>query len=79
VTVVATLPNGCAMKHSQDVKREGDVFIVTVLNSEPTGNNVRCTAVASTYEVRVTIGETLVAGRTYTVRVNDKQTTFRAQ
>ena len=78
VTIVATLPNGCALRYTQDVKREGDVFIVTVLNSEPTGN-VPCTAVSSTYEVRVTIGESLQAGRTYTVRVNDKETTFRAQ
>jgi hypothetical protein len=78
VAIVASLPNGCATRYTQDIKREGDVFIVIILNSEPTGN-VPCTAVVSTYEVRVTIGESLVAGRTYTVRVNDKETTFRAQ
>jgi hypothetical protein len=78
VTIAASLPNGCIMKYTQDVKREGDTFIITVLNSEPTAP-VRCTSVVTPYEVKVTIGEALVAGRTYTVKANDKTTTFRAQ
>lgn len=78
VTIAASLPNGCIMKYTQDVKREGDTFVITVLNSEPTAP-VRCTSLVTPYEVKVTIGEALVAGRTYTVRVNDKETTFKAQ
>ena len=78
VTIAASLPNGCVMKYTQDVKREGDTFVITVLNSEPTAP-VRCTSVVTPYEVKVTIGEALVAGRTYTVKANDKTTTFRAQ
>jgi hypothetical protein len=78
VTIAASLPNGCIMKYTQDVKREGDTFIITVLNSEPTAP-VRCTSVVTPYEVKVTIVEALVAGRTYTVKANDKTTTFRAQ
>ena len=78
VIIVASLPNGCAMKYTQDVKREKDVYTVTVLNSAPTGE-VRCTSVTSTYEVRVVISDTLEAGKTYTVKVNDKSTTFKAQ
>jgi hypothetical protein len=78
VTIAASLPNGCVMKYTQDVKREGDTFVITVLNSEPTAP-VRCTSVVTPYEVKVTIVEALVAGRTYTVKANDKTTTFRAQ
>jgi hypothetical protein len=78
VLAVASLPNGCAMQYAQDVKREGDVFTVTVLNSVPTANTP-CTLIARTYEVRVTISDSLQAGRTYTVRVNDKQATFTAR
>ena len=78
IIIAASLPNGCAMKYTQDVKREKDVYTVTVLNSEPTGA-VRCTSVTSTYEVRITISDTLEAGKTYTVTANDKKTTFKAQ
>jgi hypothetical protein len=78
VVAVARLPNGCAMQYTQDVKREGDVFTVTVLNSVPTADTL-CTLIARTYEVRVTITDSLQAGRSYTVRVNDKQATFTAR
>jgi hypothetical protein len=78
VVAVASLPNGCAMQYAQDVKREGDVFTVTVLNSVPVANTP-CTLIARTYEARVTITDSLQAGRTYTVKVNDKQATFAAR
>jgi hypothetical protein len=78
VLATATLPNGCIMQYTQSVRREGNTFIVTVLNSEPTAN-VLCTTVFRTYQVRVTIGDALQSGQTYTVRVNDKSTTFRAR
>jgi hypothetical protein len=78
VVIVAGLPNGCAERYAQDVKREGDVFIITILNSEPIAN-VPCTLIFRTYEVRVTIADSLQSGRTYTVRVNDQQTTFTAR
>lgn len=78
VVAVGSLPNGCAMQYTQDVKREGDVFTVTVLNSMPAANTL-CTQIARTYEVRVTITDSLQPGRSYTIRVNDKQATFTAR
>jgi hypothetical protein len=78
VVVTAGLPNGCAQPYTHEVSRQGDVFTVRLLNSVPTAN-VPCTLIYRTYEARVTISATLVAGRAYTVRVNDKQTTFTAR
>jgi hypothetical protein len=77
VAIVATLPNGCAMRHTQDVQRQGNTFTISILNSEPTGNQI-CTTILRTYEVKITL-TSLTAGQTYTVRVNDKQATFTAR
>lgn len=70
------LPSGCAKYHSARVQREGDTVMVSVLNSFPVGDVV-CTAVYGTRDVSVDLGSNFEAGRTYTVRVNDKTTTFR--
>jgi hypothetical protein len=78
LNVKAGLPSGCAMQHSHAVSRAGDAITVTVLNSMPTGNPI-CTMIYGTYELNINLGSDFESGRTYTVRVNDKVTTFTAQ
>jgi hypothetical protein len=74
--VKAGLPSGCAKYDSYSMVRAGDAFTVTVLNSMPLGNPI-CTMIYGTYELTIDLGEGFVPGTTYTVRVNDKTTTFK--
>lgn len=74
--VMAGLPSGCARQHSHQVDRSGETITVTVLNSVPTGDPV-CTMIYGTYELTIDLGSDFRAGTTYTVRVNDRTTTFR--
>lgn len=76
LTIRAGLPSGCAERGSYSVGRSGDTFIVTVLNTMPAGNPV-CTMIYGMYDVTVDLGSQFTAGVTYTVRVNDRTTTFR--
>ena len=76
VKVKAGLPGGCAQKDSYSLSRSGDTFMVSVLNSMPTGNAV-CTMIYGQYELNIDLGRDLVTGTTYTVRVNDKTATFK--
>jgi hypothetical protein len=76
LNVKAGLPSGCAQRESHSVSRAGDTFTVRVLNSMPTGN-VACTMIYGTYELNLDLGRDFRAGRTYTVNVNDKTTTFK--
>ncbi len=73
--VTAGLPSGCAQQDSHSVSRSGNTFTVTVLNSMPTGN-AACTMIYGHYELTVDLPGPFVPGTTYTVRVNDKATTF---
>jgi hypothetical protein len=75
LTVKAGLPSGCAQRESHSVSRTGDTFTVRVLNSMPTGN-VACTMIYGTYELSLDLGRDFRAGGLYTVKVNDKTTTF---
>ena len=74
--IKAGLPGGCAQRDSHSVTRSGDTFTVTVLNSMPTGNPV-CTMIYGTYDVTIELGSDFRIGGTYTVKVNDKTTTFK--
>jgi hypothetical protein len=74
----AGLPSGCAQRHGSSVSRSGDVFQVTVTNTMPEGNVV-CTQIYGSYELDVELPGPFVSGTAYTVHVNDKTTTFRAQ
>jgi hypothetical protein len=78
VNVKAGLPSGCARQHSHSVSRSGDTITVTVLNSMPSGN-VACTMIYGSYELNINLGSSFTARTTYTLRVNDKTTTFTAQ
>lgn len=74
--VLAGLPGGCAQRDSHSMSRSGDTFTVTVLNSMPSGNPV-CTMIYGTYELNIDLGREFAPGTTYTVRVNERTTTFR--
>jgi len=78
VKVRAGLPNGCAQKEGHQVSRTGELIEVTVLNSQPAGNQI-CTMIYGTYDLSIDLGADFRRGVTYTVRVNDKTTTFVAQ
>ncbi|HKW78881.1 MAG TPA: hypothetical protein VJQ09_07250 [Candidatus Limnocylindria bacterium] len=75
--VTAGLPSGCAKRDSYSVKRSGDAITVSVLNTMPTGDPI-CTMIYGTYDLTIDLGTEFRAGTTYTVRVNEKTTTFRA-
>lgn len=74
--VTAGLPSGCAQKDSHSVSRAGDTITVTVLNTMPKGNPI-CTMIYGQYDLSIDLGSSFAPGTTYTVRVNDKTTTFK--
>jgi len=74
--ISAGLNGGCALQDSHTVSRAGDTITISVLNSMPSGRPV-CTAIYGTYELNVDLGTSFAIGTTYTVRVNDKVTTFK--
>jgi hypothetical protein len=74
--IKAGLPGGCAQRDSHSVTRSGDTFTVTVLNSMPSGNPI-CTMIYGTYDLTIELGSDFRIGGTYTVKVNDKTTTFK--
>ena len=77
LNIKAGLPSGCAQKYTNSVSRSGDVITVEVLNSMP--QNTICTAIYGMYELNIPLGSSFDSGKTYTVKVNDKTTTFTAQ
>jgi hypothetical protein len=77
VRIAAGLPSGCAQRDSTSTQRAGTVITIAVLNTMPKDNLV-CTAIYGSYEVNIDIGSTFTPGTTYTVKVNDKTTTFTA-
>jgi hypothetical protein len=74
--VTAGLPSGCAQRDSHSVSRGGDTITVSVLNTMPKGNPI-CTMIYGQYDLSIDLGSGFVPGRTYTVQVNDKTTTFK--
>lgn len=76
--VQAGLPSGCAKQHSHSVTQTGDTFVVQVMNSMPPGNPI-CTMIYGMYELNLDLKGDIRAGRTYTVKVNDRTTTFIAR
>ena len=79
LNVQAGLPSGCAEQYKHEVERAGDVITVTVLNSLPTATDIACTAIYGMYELNIDLGSDFESGETYTVLVNDEETTFTAQ
>jgi hypothetical protein len=77
LNIKAGLPSGCAREYTHIMSRAGDVITVTVLNS--TVKDAICTAIYGTYELNLNLGSGFESGKTYTVQVNDKTITFKAQ
>jgi len=77
LNIKAGLPSGCAERYKYSVSRSGDVITVEVLNSMP--QNTICTAIYGMYELNINLGSSFDSGKAYTVKVNDKTTTFTAQ
>jgi hypothetical protein len=76
--VKAGLPSGCAEPLSHRVAgRQGNVIEVEVLNSPP--DTAICTAIYGMYEININLGSDFTSGQSYSVRVNDKEVSFRAQ
>ena len=73
--IKAGLPSGCAKRDGYTVDRAADTITVSVTNTMPTGNPV-CTMIYGTYDLSIDLGTNFVVGRSYVVRVNDKNTTF---
>ena len=74
--VKAGLPSGCAKRDTYKVERAGDTLTVSVTNTIPTGQ-VACTMIYGNYDLSIDLGSSFAAGRSYTVRVNDKTATFK--
>ena len=74
--VAAGLPNGCAKQHSHQLTRAGDTITISVLNLLPDGDPI-CTAIYGTYLLTIDLGTDFAPGGSYTLKVNDKTTTFR--
>ena len=74
--ISAGLPSGCARVDSHSLKRSGDTFTVTVLNSMPNGDPI-CTMIYGMYDLSIDLGSDLRPGITYTLVVNDKTTAFK--
>lgn len=78
--IVSGLPSGCHQFDKAEVTGRSDSEIeVRVTNTLPGDPNIACTAIYGTHESTVPLGSDFIAGATYTVRVNDKTTTFTAQ
>jgi hypothetical protein len=75
--VISSVVAGCAKFERIDSKRSGDAFEVTVYNRVPQ-TLAACPAIIGWVTNRVALTGDLVLGRTYTVTVNDRSTTFIA-
>ncbi|MBM3947128.1 MAG: hypothetical protein FJ315_07010, partial [SAR202 cluster bacterium] len=79
-TIVSGLPTGCARFDGFVIARSGEAINISVSNRMPADETVACAMVYGTRETSVPLGGDFVAGRTYTVVVNDThRTTFTAQ
>ena len=79
VDVTSGLPNGCAHFYGYELTLAGSTITVIVWNTMPADIRAACTM---QYEVTVhaiPLGANLVPGRQYTLRINDKDTTFVAR
>ena len=78
--IVSGLPSGCAKFESAQVTgRSANTITIAVKNTLPNGKDIACTAIYGSYESNVDLGKDFVSGETYTVKVNDAETTFVAQ
>lgn len=78
--ITSGLPSGCARFHEAKITgRSGTTITISVTNTVPADPETICTDIYGYHETNLDLGQDFVSGQTYTVRVNDKTTTFRAQ
>ncbi len=78
--ITSGLPSGCARFHEARITgRSGTTITISVTNSMPADPETICTDIYGYHETNLDLAQDFVSGRTYTVRVNDKVRTFRAQ
>jgi hypothetical protein len=76
--IKAGLPNGCAEKAGYEASISGTTITVKVYNASPTAGGI-CTMIYGMYDLNLNFGSGFVSGQVYTVNVNDRTTTFKAQ
>lgn len=78
--ITSGLPSGCARFHEATITgRSGATITISVTNTVPADPDTICTDIYGYHETNVDLGQDFVSGRTYTVRVNGTEETFRAQ
>ncbi len=74
VYIQGGLSDGCTEFHDLKTERSGNVVNITVTVQRP--RDAMCTQIYGYFEKNVNLGSDFVSGQTYTVRVNDRITTF---
>ena len=74
VDLVIGLPSGCASQDDYEVNKNAEVITVIVWNKMVTGGV--CTQIYGTYRLSIDLGSGFEPGKTYVVRVNDRELTF---
>lgn len=78
--ITSGLPSGCAEFDKAEITgREGTTITIRVTHTMPADENTACTMIYGYQESVVELGTDFVSGTEYTVKVNDKETTFVAQ
>jgi len=77
VYIQGGLSDGCTEFHDLKTDRSGNVINITVTVQRP--RNAMCTQIYGYFEKNVNLGTDFVSGQTYTIKVNDKMTTFVMQ
>lgn len=78
--ITSGLPSGCARFHEAKITgRSGTTITISVTNTMPSDPKTICTGIYGYHETNLDLGQDFVSGRTYTVQVNNKEETFRAQ
>lgn len=78
--ITSGLPSGCARFDEAVIRsRERDTITIAVTNTVPDDDMVACDASYGFHDTNLDLGQDFDSGKTYTVRVNDKETTFVAQ
>jgi hypothetical protein len=73
------LPSGCARPGGYEVTRSGDRIDIRVYYLHPSAPNVVCTMIYGIGTYNIPLGSDVTSGRTYSVDVNGKTTTFTAR
>jgi len=74
VYIQGGLSDGCTIFHELKTERSGNTVNIAVTTRRP--KNAMCTQVYGYFEQNVNLGSDFVSGKTYTIKVNDKTTSF---